>query len=303
MKVAVLFTGQYRSFDNTSESIRTNLLEPNNAYSFIFCETSMSLSELKSKCPSNSRVKCYNERPKEFCELYTKLINTKPAIQPNKFSRVPFNQSYLWYSGSIIEYYQYMKCYDMMLKYEKEHNMTFDIIIRTRLDIMFGQPISILSFFSKIHSDIREKTTDNDYIMNLGNQTMIKNGLGNPACYGHVCKLEMDNFSTEKELLEHINTENYIWTLGTNQIWIGKRHVMKQFHKMIYAYGDFDIGSEGTFNSETQFTQFCKSNHIKHFMYCSHIGAKYSPFWGDTRYNRSLRHQAPPENLICSIIR
>ena len=302
MKVAVLFTGLYRSFDITSESIITNLLEPNNAIPFIFCETSMSLLELKNKCPSNSRVKCYNGRPKEFCELYTKLINTKPAIQPNKFSRVPFNQSYLWNSGSIIEYYDYMKCYDMMLEYEKEHNMTFDIIIRTRLDIMFVQPLPILSFFTKIHSDMREITPE--YIMNLGNQTMIKNSRGNPHHYGHVCRLEAKDFSDEKEVLEYINTENFIWTLGPNQVWIGKRHVMKKLHKMVYAYGDFDIGSKETFNSETQFTQFCKSNNIQHFMYCSHIDSKYSPYWSDTRYNRSLLGgEAPPDDLLFAIIR
>ena len=72
---------------------------------------------------------------------------------------------------------------------------------------------------------------------------------------------------------------------------------MAKLHKLIYAYGDYDIGSKDGFNSETQFTQFCKAHNIKHFIYASDIDNKYGPFWSDQQYNRSLHKYLLSENM------
>ena len=312
MRVAILFTGQYRCFDKTYQNILQNILIPNEATAFVYCETSASredfTTDVERKWGSELLGACdvYNERPREFHDIYRELTRTKPAIQPEKFNRVRCGQEYLWHSGSILEYYQYMKAYDLLSKYENENNVTFDIIIRSRLDIIYGQPLHIKSFFSKIDSFV-DISDVGKYIMNLGNRVMMQNNRGNAARYKHVCELKDMKFETSREMLEHIQQSEYVWTLGINQVWIGRRHVMKKLYSMIYSYGDFVIDYHEGFNSETQFTQFCKTRGIQHFMYNSVIDSKYGPFWSDQQYNRSLVHcianKQMPEKLIFTIMR
>ena len=309
MSVAVIFTGQYRCFNKTSKNIKDFLLMPNNAKAFVYCETSHSQQDLKQdlerKWGAETIAACaaYRERPAEFHNIYKHLVGTKPAIQPCKFARVGFGQSYLWNSGSILEYYQYMKAFDLLSEYEKKIGEKFDIIVRSRLDIVYGQPLNLSSFFSCVDPQIMERIADPvKYIMNLGNETMSKYNRGNPAHYGHVCDLSGMNFDCPREILDHIQEASYIWTLGMNQVWIGRRDTMAKLHKLIYSYGDYDIGFKDGFNSETQFTQFCKAHNIKHFMYASSIDAKYSPFWGDQQYNRSLHQCLQSENMPREVI-
>ena len=45
-KVAILITGNYRTFDKTYYLIRKNLIDCNNAKIFIYCETEIESSEL-----------------------------------------------------------------------------------------------------------------------------------------------------------------------------------------------------------------------------------------------------------------
>ena len=314
MSVAVILTGQYRCFDNTFKNIKDFLLLPNNAKVFVYCETSLTREEFRK----NLEIKwgeevigdcvVYKDRPLEFHQIYKNLIATKPAIQPCKFAQVGFGQSYLWNSGSILEYYQYRKAFDLLSEYEKRTGKKFDIIVRSRLDIVYGERLYLSSFFNRIDSGILERIGDGGkYIMNLGNETLAKNNNSNPAHYGYVCDLSGEKFDSAREILDHIQEASYIWTLGPNQVWIGRREIMAKLYKLLYSYGDYDIGFRDGFNSETQFTQFCKAHNIKHFMRWGAADAKYSPFWGDQQYNRSLRHRIHsgemPDNFIMAILR
>ena len=314
MSVAVILTGQYRCFDKIYTNIEKKLLVPNNAKVFVFCETSLTKDEMRKNLERKWGDKViggcdvYKERPKEFHNIYKTLIATKPAIQSSKFARVGFGQSYLWGSGSILEYYQYMKAFDLLSEYEKQTGEKFDIIVRSRLDIVYGECLYLSSFFNCIDSVILERIGDAaKYIINLGNETLASNNNSNAPHYGHMCDLSGIKFDTEREILDHIRTSSYIWTLGTNQVWIGRRETMRKLHKLVYSYGDYDIGSKEGFNSETQFTQFCKAHNIKHFMRWAALDSKYSPFWRDQQYNRSLRQHISsgkmPKDFIMAIMR
>ena len=314
MSVAVILTGQYRCFDKTSKNIKDFLLIPNNTKVFVYCETSRSKQDFKQdlerKWGGGVIGDCgvYKERLHEFHAIYKNLVATKPAIQPSKFARVGFGQSYLWNSGSILEYYQYMKAFDLLSEYEKQTGEKFDIIVRSRLDIVYGECLYLSSFFNRIDSGILERIGNaGKYIMNLGNETLARNNNSNPAHYGHICDLSGINFDTEREILEHIRSASYIWTLGPNQVWIGRREIMGKLHKLIYSYGDYDIGSKEGFNSETQFTQFCKAHNIKHFMCGAAMDSKYIHFWSDPQYNRSLYQHISsgkmPKDFIMAIMR
>ena len=141
-----------------------------------------------------------------------------------------------------------------MLEYEKKHNIKFDIVVRMRLDIMIGPRLDLLDFFD----DKREKS-DKLYIHSLGNDKIAS-----------TIKSTVINNSDRK-----LNRENYVWTFGPNQIWIGKRSVMDQFYSLIYLYGKYNSGKESTFNSETQFDMFCKERNIEHLIIPTANGGKY----------------------------
>lgn len=314
MSVAVILTGQYRCFDKIFKNIERCLLTPNKAKVFVYCETSLEKDVLRKNLERKWGVDVigacdvYKERPLEFHAIYKNLVATKPAIQPSKFSKVPFGQHYLWTSGSILEYYQYMKAYDLLSEYEKKTGEKFDIIVRSRLDIVYGECLYLSSFFNRIDSVILERIGDAaKYIINLGNETLASNNNSNTARYGHACDLSGIIFDTEREILDHIRSSSYIWTLGTNQVWIGRRETMRKLHKLVYSYGDYDIGSKEVFNSETQFTQFCKAHNIKHFMRWAALDSKYGPFWSDPQYNRSLYQHISsgkmPKDFIMAIMR
>ena len=180
--------------------------------------------------------------------------------------------------------------------------------MRSRLDIVYGECLYLSSFFNHIDSGILERIGNaGKYIMNLGNETLARNNNRNPPHYGHTCDISGINFDTEREILDHIRSASYIWTLGPNQVWIGRREIMGKLHKLIYSYGDYDIGSKEGFNSETQFTQFCKAHNIKHFMRWAAVDAKYGPFWSDPQYNYSLYQHISsgkmPKDFIMTIMR
>tara|TARA_B100000029_G_scaffold414582_1_gene418038 strand:- start:58 stop:543 length:486 start_codon:yes stop_codon:yes gene_type:complete len=124
--------------------------------------------------------------------------------------------------------------------------------------------MNIQSFFEKINKPLRERLADdNMYINNLGNEKIAElNGT----------ELKKQKY---QDLLYKINTSNYIWTLGPNQVWIGKRHIMSQMYSIIYTYGKYESGKESTFNAETQFEFFCKERNIHRFWIRTAGGAKY----------------------------
>jgi len=267
-KMAVLYIGQYRSFDRTYHNIKENFLEPNDAVPFVFCETKMNVENLKKSLREKWReiggCEVVPGRPKEYQPIVDYLLKTKQGIHPSKMASYCTPPSYVTKSGSIVEYYYFMRCYELMMEYEKKHNVKFDIIVRSRLDILIGQKMEIVSFFQQIDEPLREKMgNDNLYLNNLGNERIAQlNGT----------KLIKHRYD---DLLGEINKGNYIWTLGPNQIWIGKRHIMSQLYSLIYSYGKYDNGTAKTFNSETQFHCFCEERNMHHFWIGTAGGAKY----------------------------
>lgn len=80
-------------------------------------------------------------------------------------------------------------------------------------------------------------------------------------------RLEYELLHLKKEvvlpdLLYNLNHQNYLWVLGQNQVWIGKRHVFDKLYPLVFFYGSYMIDDPFTFNSETQFKEYCKSKNI-----------------------------------------
>jgi hypothetical protein len=144
MKTAILLTGGYRTFEICYKTLIKHILLPNEAKAFILLdgkkEEELRIRELLGEDYIGDIFQVSTSRDKNFQAICEYLAKTKPAIQANVFAKVGWSQSYVFNSGSILEYYQYMKCFDMMVDYEKRNDIAFDIVLRSRLDIVVGQP-------------------------------------------------------------------------------------------------------------------------------------------------------------------
>lgn len=276
MNLAILFTGKLRTFEKTHKLILNNFIIPNNATLF-FC-----IDEDKTKYEILNIILDYfpkqylgnlciiNKNNTEYDKLLKFLLDNKPALQKEIFNKIGWTQDYMYQSGSIFEYFQFMKCYDLMIQYEKKNNCKFDIIIRSRLDIIINEPINLIDFFTKeklINID------DDIYRRCLGNQKLCNSILNKRRFKEYNLNYYEtffdDDFKFKNNLLDNINNSKYLWVFGLNQVWIGKRHVMDIMYNLIYNYGNFFGKVKETFNSETQFAEYCKFFDIKLFKYSS----------------------------------
>jgi hypothetical protein len=211
-------------------------------------------------------------RDKNFQAICEYLAKTKPAIQANVFAKVGWSQSYVFNSGSILEYYQYMKCFDMMVDYEKRNDIAFDIVLRSRLDIVVGQPLHLQKFFTEVDTEILEKYGFDVYRRSLANIVSAKTIEENI-----ICKEQRVSFNPANctDILDYLNNRSLLWVLGQNQIWIGKRHVLEKLYPLIFFYGSFLTDYPFTFNSETQFAEFCQFKGIEILKHSTEIDGHY----------------------------
>lgn len=282
MKVALLFTGSYRSFNLVAKKIYENLVLPNEAICFIYYESDTNKDQIIYEKFGSNVGKCRHfvtTRDEEFESIKTMILNdkTRTAISQQKFDKIGWDRNYIVNSGSMIEYYQFMKCFDLMLEYEREKNVKFDIIARTRLDLFFLEPMFFKNFFENINEELREKCKSDDvYIRSLGSETMAKVLIEEQLTeIATKFPVVIDNNLKIDNLLEFINNNDHIWTFGANNFWIGKREVMLLSKNLIYHYGKYDSGEDFTFNSETQFCFFFIYHNIKRYFYATKYDGDY----------------------------
>lgn len=275
-KVCVLFTGAYRTFDKTYKYILDNILKPNSAKAFVLCETEYSFTEFEEIFKNRwgdhvgSVQALKNSRTKEFNDIMEYLFKSKSGLSNYYLNQHGFNQDYLKNSGSILEYYQFMKCYEQMLEYERQHCIKFDIVIRSRFDMILTQPLNLSKFFTEVNSDLLDKYGEDIYIRSLGNENMAKllsdNKMVKLFEYEPFRKNSNEhNMYNMSNTLKKINENKQIWTFYCNWIWIAKRHTMDILHPFIYFYGHFLSNKRDYFNSENQFFDYLKYHNCEIF--------------------------------------
>lgn len=269
MQTAILFTGRYRTFEKCHKIIKEQFIVPNQAKIFVYCEGGESVKDRIISLIGEEYIGdilCLpSTRTPEFKELCNFLTKTKPAIQKEVFQKVGWSQNYVFDSGSILEYYQFMKCYDMLLQYERENDMKFDILVRSRLDMITGEPLRLRDFFTVLDKDVRRKYGDDFYKYGMGNEVACEMLMLDEY---EDCHLERD--CVIPDLLDDLNHGDYLWVLGVNQIWIGKRHVFDRLYPLVFFYGTYVTENPFMFNSETQFAEHCKYKNITIFRHSTH---------------------------------
>jgi hypothetical protein len=239
MRTAVIITGQERSLYKIYKHTRKNLIEPNNSTLFLACEID-NPDRMRSYFDGieigGADIRNRSFRTPDF-EAFTNMLHSggRPALLESVFERArpePWHIGYVLLGASVLQYYQVLKAWLMVLEYEKTHNMRFDVVVRWRTDALVTETLDLSALFS----------TDELTVRSLGSKVVRD-------------KLER----TGKPM------DRVVVTLGTEQTWFARRDVFALLGPMMYMYGCWDNGSKYAFNSETFFQAFCDMNHITHW--------------------------------------
>jgi hypothetical protein len=238
MRTAVIITGQERSLPKLYKHTRSNLLEPNNATLFFACETSNpdQLRGFFDGIEIGGEDMRTSFRTPEF-EAFTHALHCggRPALAEHVFARTrpeTWEIGYVLYGASVLQYYQVLKAWLMVLEYEQKHKMRFDVVVRWRTDALLTEKLDLSTLFSQDELTVRS----------LGSQRI-----------------------REKLTPNGLPMDRVVITLGMEQTWFAKRDVFALLGPMMYMYGAWDNGSKYAFNSETFFQVFCDMNHITHW--------------------------------------
>lgn len=239
MRTAVILTGQERSLHKLYKHTRKNLIEPNNSTLFLACEVD-NPDRMKSYFDGieigGDDIRNASFRTPDF-EAFTLMLHSggRPALLESVFERTrpePYHVGYVLQGASVLQYYQVLKAWLMVLEYERKHKMRFDVVVRWRTDALITEKLDLSALFS----------TDELTCRSLG-------------CARIREKLTPTGGSMDRVVI----------TLGMEQTWFAKRDVFALLGPMMYMYGCWDNGSKYAFNSETFFQVFCDMNHITHW--------------------------------------
>jgi hypothetical protein len=245
----VIITGQIRTLGKILKLLVENIIVPNNAIVFICCETD-SKEELYKILNTYPEIKIggiiaeNTFRNEEFNSIVNMIkCSNRKGLNNDVFERarqadgINWNMDYIETSGSILQYYQFWKIWSILLDYERKNNCKFVNIIRTRTDIFITKKININNVFE-----------EEGYIKNLYDKSLL---LTDSIYFNKLTNIICKPYDT-------------VITLGTEQVWIGKRTVFDRLSNIIFYYGLWDSGYSFSFNSETNFHEFCKNNNLYH---------------------------------------
>ena len=135
MKTAVCFTGQCRSLEYTHESIKNNLLDLLGD-----CDIFMYISENDS-----------SYKAEKYMTATQLVIKPDPILDLNNINHMQADCR-----GGINGYMQMLyamkKCNEMRINYEKNNNIKYDRVVRSRLDVRY---------FDKLPADFDEYDINN----------------------------------------------------------------------------------------------------------------------------------------------
>lgn len=231
--IAFVFTGNPRTFHKTHRLIFDNLIAGNQgAHVFVVCECEAPASFEKELAgawgnrgvPIHLRI-VESTRTPAFVDLVEYHLKHKRA-----FTRLgSFPPDFFRESGCILEYYQFMLAYDLMIDYERNSGLRFENVVRSRFDVVLTEPLRM--------------TTPS--LAPLPLPRAIAERLHLPAA-------RLFEYPPLAQEGEHAPGPTMI-TMYCNWIWIATRPVMDLMHRFVYCFGDYEGDMRDCFNSENQF--------------------------------------------------
>ena len=297
LRVALLLTGEPRTIDKTWKVIKENIIDPNQACVFVQIEDRGWNPAILSKYWGDS-VKSVNimspNQKKSYEEWFEYIWKWRPGVAEELFKHVNIDRQYLRNSGTVIEYYHLWKCAELMFKYEKKHGFLFDVIIRSRMDAIFIDPMPIRDFFNNNNGiDLINYCSQfgrEEYEMAIlrwfqgfgcsklmppSHPVMspcitLLDTLRKHKDWDQSIKLclERDDKNLSLIINEIIQDVPMLFSFRVNVIWFGLRKHLLPILPLIWHYGNY-LEDENPFswNAESQFRLHLKHYNVAHIDY------------------------------------
>lgn len=203
MKIAILLTGNLRSWRICCHILKKSILDHYDCDIFMSVDLKNNIQNENKNLPNdtslnelNDAINFYNPKKVyyatnyDFTDEYTKLKNIKTAkiyekgtidisfnndvyafsksyddTKINQIVPITFNNNY--FKAIYAQYFNVLKCYELMSEYSKDNNINYDIVMRLRFDhfILDTNTINIRSLF---------QTTDEQILYNDHNIEIAK---------------------------------------------------------------------------------------------------------------------------------
>lgn len=291
MKIAVLYTGEFRTIKKTLHLFKKNILDSNSGDYYVFAtiQPNKDMTDISEINQYVVEVKKTMMNSLKTLEIFNKddiyWINLKNQLLENIRNKgVPESWvQYLNNSGSMVEYYQMYKSYINMCQYEKQNGICFDLVVRFRTDTIWTKPFD-LSWYTGIPNSHDE--VENMYKECL--RCMTKN-----------------TKNTINQSFVFPNSIKFIITFRENVIYLCPREYFDEISILGLTYGHYkdDENNYYWFNAESQFRGILKENKISCYDYMSDQESK---AMGDMQYNSEILDENcenTKENLLFAIIR
>lgn len=279
MKVAILYTGELRTFRKTLHLFKKNILDKQDCY--IFATVQMNESQnIQEIVPLFIDTMQNSLKSLEFLDKNDKewLKNKENSLDILKNRGVVGGWlNYLSNSGSMIEYYQLYKSYQKMCEYEKNNDIVFDFVIRFRTDTIWTKPLDLSWYNPEFLSKSVEEMTS---IF-----TNVENKYGNSFIFPE--------------------SEKFVLTFRENVIYMCSRKIIDDISVLGVTYGQYQDFENNNywFNAESQFRGILSKNKISWFDY---RGENEEKMMVDMKYNSEIldeNFENTKQDLLFAIIR
>lgn len=320
-RLAIFYTGQVRSMTQTMEYFRTNLVE-NNYHADVFACLDV---------PAEARTSSEEYLRSQLGTHLVSLDFHRPTSPDWALQRqchllhlpqlTPEWRQYLLTSGSMLEHYQVWRAWQAMLKWEQQHQMQYDFVMRIRPDNIWTAPLSLDWYFRDPNEWLPTYAKWEDSGLNknefwqrqlcfllrpdLINRTSTISTRTRVAESDDLWNELMEAegpYRTVRAWTNYLLDGQYILTLRANHIWFARRRPAEVIPYLAFVYGQVDTtGSDNFyFNSENQFTYWLRQNSLSHFDCCSELEDRSI---GDTNFSRSLLHSDQLKEMIFACLR
>lgn len=283
MKIAVLYVGELRTYQSAIHYFKQHVLlnDDYHVFSVIQSNGTTEYQQLfKDVIQTNlKKMVDFNKDDIDWNQIKEQLLDRMDVNEQWK--------SYLRNSGSMIEYYHLYLAYNLMVEYEKEHNLQYDFVIRIRVDTVIKTPFH----FNWIHYTDEElsciidkiKTTHHiDTMISEQLLSVLMNTLLNENRIDFN-KLRMCNMTTsleftqllqnntDAEFITNVNTyiknKNFLIAFRENVCFVATRNVMEHVHLLGITYGKYVLDNNDIYkcNAETQLKTICNIHNIDYF--------------------------------------
>jgi hypothetical protein len=285
MNIAILYTGEERTLEDTLPYFKKNILLNDNVHVYCIIQT-------KNYDKVKKLIDFYIGTNLKSLEWFDNNDLVWRCIQSKLLENINIgydSKNYLRSSGSMVEYYQLWLAYVAMTNKENTENFKYDYIIRNRTDIIVNKPIDfkwlelsnedIIKRLEIINNTILDKKSQ-DSVLNIFMNTLIDFKRVNTGGCNNIIinknSTDIDNITnidsscnidSIDDLKNYIKSGKYIITIRANLFYIAKRELFTFIPAIGTNYGTYKSLELNDYwwNSESQFRQNCMEQLITIF--------------------------------------